>query len=360
MKTISIAPIDPSSAKTKSAPSASDVAVHNGAFLGLDVSVEEADIVIFPIPWDVTTSYRAGTVRGPEAVIEASYQLDLFSPYLANVADLKIGTIELSKEWYQRSAKLREKTARYITFLEEGGQASESPEMQKIIAEANAASLELQVWSQTVVRDLIQQGKRVLTLGGDHSVPMGPIAAHLEAYPEMSVLHFDAHADLREAYEGFHQSHASIMFNVLQLPNLKKLVQVGIRDVSPVEVELIEKDPRVVTYFDWSLQESLQEGKTWKEICDDIVSKLGPEVYISFDIDGLDPKLCPNTGTPVPGGLEMPQAIAIIQAVVKSGRKVVGADLVEVAPGPDGDQWDGNVGARILFQMMVAVAQTRT
>lgn len=336
----------------------SDVALHNGAFLGLDTSVPEADFVILPVPWDVTTSYRAGTVNGPQAVIEASYQLDLFSPYLKNIWQLKIGTVEIPMQWFERSQKLREKTAKYISTLEKGGDA-ESPEMQTILKEANQAGIELQQWTKAEVSKYLAAGKAVLTLGGDHSVPLGPIQAYCEKFPGLSILHFDAHADLREAYEGFEHSHASIMFNVLQLPGLGKLVQVGIRDVSEVEVSLIEKDKRISTFFDWQIQQDLQNGRTWNSICEDIVSQLGPQVYISFDIDGLDPKHCPNTGTPVPGGLELTQATSLIQAVVRSGRKVIGADLVEVAPGPNGDQWDGNVGARTLFQLLVATAQSR-
>lgn len=343
-----------------------DVAIHNGAYLGLDVDLREAEIVVFPIPWDVTTSYRPGTVNGPEAVIEASYQLDLFSPYLANVGDLKIGTLPLPSEWRLRSEELRKKTARYIGFLEEGGKPHESEEMRKILDEANQAAKELEAWSHREVAKLLREGRSVLTLGGDHSVPLGPIAAHLDQYPNLSILHFDAHADLRESYEGFEQSHASIMFNVLKLKNLGKLVQVGIRDVSEVEVDLSASHPKVETFYDWKLQEARQNGRTWSDISAEIISHLGNEVYISFDIDGLDPKLCPNTGTPVPGGYELAEATSLIQAVVRSGRRIVGADLVEVAPAPRSqsgnameDQWDGNVGARLLFQLMVAVAQGR-
>ncbi|MBX3017285.1 MAG: agmatinase [Bdellovibrionaceae bacterium] len=336
----------------------SDVGLKNGNYLGLDIEAKDADIVVFPIPWDVTTSYRPGTVDGPDSVLNASTQLDLYSPYLDDVGSLKIGTIPVPEQWRERSASLRKQTAQYISALEQGEDRG-TAEMTKIREAANRGGVELQEWSRKEVAKLLDQGQAVLTLGGDHSVPLGPIEAHAAKFPGLSVLHFDAHADLRDAYEGFEQSHASIMFNVLKLKGVDRLVQVGIRDVSEFEINLIKNDDRIHTFFDWDLKNAEYEGESWKSICDRIVAKLGPQVYISFDIDGLDPKLCPNTGTPVPGGLEMAQATALIQAVVRSGRKVVGGDLVEVAPAPEGDEWDGNVGARMLFQIMIAVAQGR-
>ena len=336
----------------------SGVAIRNGQFLGLDVALENSRMALLPIPWDVTTSYRPGTVNGPQAVMDASYQLDLFSPYLKDVWDMPLHTLQIPAAWVQKSQEYREKAEEYIAFLEEGGQVSDSPRMQGLLEEANQVCRELHQWSEKLAFEHLQQGRRVLTVGGDHSVSLGPIRAAAEYFGDISILHFDAHADLRDAYEGFQDSHASIMFNALKHPKVAHLVQVGIRDVSPVEIEFIRSEKRVKTYFDWDLRERLAEGDSWKTVCEEIVSHLGPRVYISFDIDGLDPKLCPNTGTPVPGGLELFQATYLIQTVVRSGRKVIGADLVEVAPGAGEDEWDGNVGARAVFQLAVAMMQS--
>jgi agmatinase len=336
----------------------SGVAVHNGQFLGLDVPLEKAKMVLLPIPWDVTTSYRPGTVWGPQVIVDASYQLDLFSPYMNEVWKLPLHTLPISDEWTKKSQSLRNETQRYIDFLEEGGDIATEPRMQEILRDANKACRELHEWSEKAAAEQLRQGRRVLTVGGDHSVSLGPIRAAADHFGEISVLHFDAHADLRDAYEGFDDSHASIMFNVMKHPKVRKLVQVGIRDVSPVEIEFIKKSDRVRTFFDWELQGRKAGGESWKKICEEVVSHLGPQVYISFDIDGLDPKLCPNTGTPVPGGLELFEATFLLQTVIQSGRKIVGADLVEVAPGPEGDEWDGNVGARTVFQLAVAMAQS--
>lgn len=333
----------------------SGVAIRNGQFLGLDVSLAEAKVVMLPIPWDVTTSYRPGTVGGPEAILNASYQLDLYSPWREEVWKTALHTLEIDQAWVTKSQSLRKSAEKLIGFLEEGGDVSESQSMQKLLAEVNSGCEMLHQWSYEQSLKHFRSHKKVLTFGGDHSVSLGPIRAAAEHYGEISVLHFDAHADLREAYEGFQDSHASIMFNVMKNPKIKKLVQVGIRDVSAVEVDLIKKDSRIKTYFDWDLQLRKAEGQSWSSVCQEIVSQLGKKVYISFDIDGLDPKLCPNTGTPVPGGLELFEASHLIREVTKSGREVIGADLVEVAPGPEGDEWDGNVGARTLFQLMLSL-----
>lgn len=339
----------------------SQVAIKNGAYFCFDGTAAEADFVFFSIPWDVTTSYRPGTRLGPNHVLDASAQVDLYSPDLKNVWELKLGTLDYSTHWDATSLRMREKAARYIEFLENGGDPSHSAPMAALLSEVNAEGEKLHAWAYETAKTWIQKGKTLLTVGGDHSVSLGPIKAYSEKYPNLSVLHFDAHADLRVAYEGFTHSHASIMDHVMRLPGVARLVQVGIRDVSQVEIERIQSDKKVKTYFDWDVKKRMYSGEAFSKIADEMISHLGPTVYISFDIDGLDPKLCPHTGTPVPGGLEFEQATYLIHKIVDSGRKLVGADLVEVAPNPanSDDQWNGNVGARILFQMLIAAARSR-
>jgi agmatinase len=170
----------------------------------------------------------------------------------------------------------------------------------------------------------------------------------------LGLLHLDAHADLRPAYEGFTWSHASIFYNVLdRIPGVAKLVQVGIRDLSEEEAEIAATSGgRAVIHHDDDLVARKFDGEPWGRIVDGIVGELPANVYLSFDIDGLDPALCPNTGTPVPGGLSFQEAVYLVAAVHKSGRRIVGLDLCEVAPGPEGDEWDANVGARLLYKMI--------
>jgi agmatinase len=209
------------------------------------------------------------------------------------------------------------------------------------------------VYDQT--REVLAQGKIAAVVGGDHSVPFGAFQAIAEKHPGFGILHFDAHSDTRKAYEGFEWSHASIMHNALErIPGIGKLVQVGIRDVCEEEIEYTaSQKARVKTFFDRNNQRRKIEGTTWATIAKEIVAELPKEVWVSFDIDGLDPRFCPHTGTPVPGGMDFAEACYVISALVQSGRKIVGFDLNEVAPNlaDEGDEWDANVGSRLLYKL---------
>lgn len=209
-------------------------------------------------------------------------------------------------------------------------------------------------WVYDEACKILALGKIPAVVGGDHSSPEGVIRAVSEHYKgTVGLLHFDAHADLREAYQGFVRSHASIMFNVMHAPwRPAKLVQVGIRDFCEEENALIEKRSDIRTFFDGDLKTQLFEGRTWAELTKAIIAELPKQVYVSFDIDALSPDFCPNTGTPVPGGLSFDQAVYVLKVLVQSGRKVVGFDLNEVAVGSDPEnEWDANVGARLLYKM---------
>lgn len=336
----------------------SQVAVKNNQLFGLETPLEDAKIVSFGIPWDVTTSYRPGTVNGPRTVLEASYQLDLVSPILDKAWELPLYTLPLNQEWQNTSASLRQESQAIIQALESGQDVSAQPHLLEALSRINQECAQLSQYTYDLTHKLLTEGKRVLAIGGDHATSLGPIRAHCEFYSDLSILHFDAHADLRNAYEGFKESHASIMYNVMETLSIKALVQVGIRDVSPVELDYSHRHPSIYTHLDWEIKSKLSQGQSWNAVVDQIIQPLSQTVYISFDIDGLDPKLCPNTGTPVPGGLELWQVQILIERVLASGRKIIGADLVEVAPGSDQDQWDGNVGARCAFLLACAIAKS--
>lgn len=333
--------------------------VGSGLF-GLPFTEEESEVVIFPIPWEVTVSYNAGTAQGPESMLNASTQIDLFDPELPNVWHLGIYMPQIPQDWAHESQRLREKTEEYITWLENGSQ-EKAGQFEDILKEVNQAGDKLLLWSKDATAAYLEQGKLVGVLGGDHSTPLGFMHALAEKHEEYGILQIDAHADLRDAYEGLTYSHASIMFNALKLPQVKKLVQVGIRDLCQAEADLVaQSNGRIITFYDSKIKSKMYEGNSWRKQCKKIIAQLPQKVYISFDIDGLDPKLCPGTGTPVPGGFEFEQAVYLIKALVKSGRKIIGFDLCEVAPGET--EWNGNVGARLLYKLCnwMAVSQGRT
>lgn len=321
----------------------------NGNIYGLPFDTETANLVILPVPWEVTVSYRAGTGQAPAAILEASLQVDLYDPYVKNAWKLGIAMCDIDQNILQKNDSFRVKAEKYIQELSIGFVADENAELVSIRDEINSASQELNLWVKNESLAFLNRGKVVALLGGDHSTPLGLMQALTEKYPSFGILHIDAHADLRSAYEGFEFSHASIMFNAIKMPQITHLVQVGIRDFCEAELEIIQSDKRISTFFDRDLKHEQFMGTNWVNQCEQIIAKLPDNVYLSFDIDGLDPKLCPNTGTPVPGGLELEQSLYLIEKLVDSGRKIIGFDLNEVAPGED--EWDANVAARLLYRV---------
>jgi len=321
----------------------------NGNIFGLPFDCNEANLVILPVPWEVTVSYRAGTANAPEAIHEASLQVDLFDPFVKDAWKLGIAMKEVNLDIMGKSNLLRQKAEYYIGQLANGSSASKNPELLAIQSELNREGQKLNEWVKNESLELLKQNKIVALLGGDHSTPLGLMQALAERNTAFGILHIDAHADLREAYEGFEFSHASIMYNAIKIQQISHLVQVGIRDFCEAELGLIQSDKRITAFFDRDIKHQQYEGSNWATICDKIIDILPEKVYLSFDIDGLDPKLCPNTGTPVPGGLELEQAIYLIEKLVYSGRTIIGFDLNEVAPGED--EWDANVGARLLYRL---------
>ena len=336
------------------------VGIANGNLFGFPVTENEAEIVIIPIPWDATASYGKGTSDGPKAILDASVQLDFYHPKLENAFQTKVFMTAISNEWKEINTKLCIEAIEYIGFLEDGGKLEDNTDFQQTVSTISEAQNALKDNLKNRALDLMKNGKLVGVLGGEHSTPLGLIEAIDSQNKPFGILQIDAHADLRDAYEGFEQSHASIMFNALKnCPNLTKLVQVGIRDIAQSEVDLIENsNGRISTYFDWNLKEGQFNGETWASQIEAIISDLPENVYISFDIDGLSPELCPNTGTPVAGGFKLEEITYLLFKLAASGKKIVGFDLNEVAPGKD-DDWDANVGARALWNLICAVESNR-
>ena len=323
----------------------------NNNIFGLPFSEEEARLVILPIPWEVTVSYNAGTARAPEHIFTASLQVDLFDPDIKDAWKQGFFMRPTDKKVLMKSDYLRKEAELYINYISQGEIVAENKFMCKSLKDINEGSNFLNNWVYEQTKDLLEQGKLVGLLGGDHSTPLGFFKAIAERHGDFGILQIDAHCDLRVAYEDFKYSHASIMYNALEeIPALKKLVQVGVRDYCGEEVDYINNSGgRINTYFDKAIKERQYDGESWKQIADEIVNQLPEKVFISFDIDGLDPKLCPHTGTPVQGGFETEQVFYLFKRLLQSGRKLIGFDLNET--GVSHDEWDENVGARCLFKL---------
>ncbi|OCQ98340.1 agmatinase [Nostoc sp. MBR 210] len=320
----------------------------NGNLFGLPFDYESANLIVFAVPWEVTVSYGAGTANGPQRILDASTQLDLFDFDNPDGWKQGIFLVEIPQDILEKNNYYRTLAAQIIERLAQAKPITDTPDLTPILTEINQASQQVNHWLFTQSQAAINQGKQVAVIGGDHSSPLGYLQALATKYSNYGILHIDAHADLRDAYEGFEFSHASIMFNAVKIPQISKLVQVGLRDISHDEVQMIDQSHgRIVAYYDPAIKQKLYAGITWIEICREIITHLPEYVYISFDIDGLDPKLCPNTGTPVAGGLELEQAFCIFRELVNSGRKIIGFDVCEVGDA----EWDGNVGARVVYKL---------
>ena len=323
----------------------------NNNIFGLPFTEEDARLVILPIPWEVTVSYNAGTARAPDHIFTASLQVDLFDPEYKDAWKQGFFMRSPDKKILMKSDYLRKEAELYIHYISQGEPVENNKFMCKTLKEINQGSLFLNDWVYEQTKALMAKGKLVALLGGDHSTPFGFFKAIADQYNDFGILQIDAHCDLRKAFEGFNYSHASIMYNAIEeIPALKKLVQVGIRDYCEEELDYIhQSNGRVVTYFDRDIKHRQYEGETWKNITDEIIAHLPQQVFISFDIDGLDPKLCPHTGTPVQGGFETEQIFYLLHAIHRAGKKIIGFDLNEV--GVSSNEWDENVGARVLYKL---------
>jgi agmatinase len=327
----------------------SGIGQDNGNFGGLPFDYDTADLILVGVPWEVTVSYHTGTALGPEATLTASRQLDLYDFDNPDGWKQGIFMLPIPAHILAQNQDLRPQAARIIDQLAQGKTIEKDPELVSLLATINQAGEAVNQWVFEQSQKAINLGKRVGVIGGDHSVPLGHLRAIATKYHSFGILHIDAHADLRKAYEGFQFSHASIMYNALEgLPQLAKLVQVGVRDLCQEESDRIAAYPqRISAHFDPVLKQKRYAGVTWLELCRQMIAELPQQVYVSFDVDGLDPKLCPHTGTPVPGGLELEEAFCLLREVVHSGRQIIGFDVSEVG----NDPWDGGVATKIVYKL---------
>lgn len=324
---------------------------------GIPMSEDDSKVVLLPVPWEVTTSYGNGTSMGPALIRQASEQIDLFDLETGKSYEQGYHMRPISDEILSLNKNMKVKAQKLIAM--KTSLSDDTQTMDSLLNEVNSACAEMSDWVYKNSKEILEKNKLLGLVGGDHSSPLGAIRAVSEKHQgDIGVLHIDAHSDTRKSYQGFEQSHASIMYNVMQLPIApKKLVQIGIRDFCEEEYNFVTNHKGIKTFFDIELKRDLLSGKTWSTICENILKELPQKVYISFDIDGLDPRYCPQTGTPVPGGLEIDQVFFLFKALADSGRQIVGFDLNEVSTGDinanleEISEWDGNVGARILYKL---------
>ena len=276
-----------------------------GRYAGLpdqfcDLSTSE--IVILSVPFDQTSTYQKGSHKGPDALIEASRNMELYD-------------IETESEVYQKGI---------FTDAAIQGETSE---------------LMLALTYQRT-KELLDLGKFVMTIGGEHSISYASIRAHAEHEGSLTVLQFDAHSDLQNAYENNPWSHASVMARVKEIPQVTKIVSVGIRSMSSEELTNLD---RANTFF----AHELDERGEWM---DRLLEKLTGPLYLTFDLDVFDSSLMPSTGTPEPGGLNWNQIMTVLKKVIKQ-KRVVGCDIVELCPNPYNPAPD-YLAAKLVYKIL--------
>lgn len=331
-------------------------AAAEGGLYGLPFDAEQSDIIIIPVPWEVTVSFGSGTGEGPDSIREASAQIDLHHHDFPELWKRGIYMDTCPGELIAAGRRAKELAGDIIAALEEGEDIPSNSILTDKLERVNEACARMNEWVKERAAFWIKKGKLVGLAGGDHSIPLGYIQLQGDMHEQFGILHIDAHMDLREAYEGFTFSHASIFYNVLEtVPQVSRLVQVGIRDYCEQENNYVRSDAeRISVYFDREVRKRMYKGENWDKLCHEIVESLPEKVHISVDIDGFDPKLCPNTGTPVPGGLEYEELMHLLNVLKSAGKEIIGFDLCEVSASEDG--WDGNVGARVLFHLCGVLA----
>lgn len=266
-------------------------------FLGLEKehsTFDSSRIIIVPVPYEHTVSYGGGTKNGPRAILDASHYVEYFDE-------------ETKREIYKEYGIATLLPLNFLKKKDEGA---------------------LQEIHETVL-SLIGLNKFVAILGGEHTISSATIAAFAKKFSNLSVLQFDAHSDLRDQYLGNKYSHASVMARVCEFLDPKKLVQVGIRAQCKEEAEFI-RDNNINTFYAHELRSGAYTRflRTWD---DEVVEHLTDTVYVSFDVDGLDPSIMPATGTPEPNGLFWDEILRCLKKVGQK-RKIVGFDVVEFAP----------------------------
>ena len=280
-------------------------------FLALDKefsSYKDSYITILPIPYESTTSFGKGAARGPAAILDASHYVEFFDEELNRELCFEKGISTIKSLNLER--KKGKKAVEYIC---------------------------------EVIQELINDGKYVVTLGGEHTISIAPIKVHLDFYKDMSVLQFDAHSDLRDRYKGKRYSHACFAARILELTT--EIIQVGVRAQSKEEYNFI-KEKKINTFYAYEIRNG-KYGTNWQEA---VIKLLKEKVYVTFDVDYFDPSLMPSTGTPEPNGFFWDETIKFLKTLGQE-RKVIGFDVVELAPIKEFSSPD-YLAAKLIYKML--------
>ena len=324
----------------------------NGCYFGLSHDPESAALVLLSAPWDTTTSLRSGSSYAPDAIIEVSRYVDFYEPLAPNSWQKGIATAPIDYSIQDLSHRLRSDAERVINLHDELGMSVIDNLMyERRLRRVNEGSVEVNNNIFQQASNWLSKDKIVGLVGGDQSVTYGIVRAMGYKYEKLGLLHIDSKCDMREAFQGFDFSHASTMFNIMRdVPQVDKLVSVGVQEFSPIEWERVSNNGRIKVFTAQQMWSDQFEGTPWSKIVDDIIAELPDHVYISLDIDGLMNECSPNKGHMTAGGLNFHQVIYLMDRIITSGRRIVGFDLTEVSPNIE-NKADMRIVARLLFKM---------
>ena len=262
--------------------------------------LEKSKIILIPVPYDGTSTWGKGADKGPEAFLEASENMELYD-------------IETDSEVYKQGI--------YLT-----DPITENSSPEAMVNEVH-----------TITKDFIKRNKFVTLFGGEHSMSIGSIRAFNECFDDLTVLQIDAHADLRESYEGTKYNHACAVYEANQTTNL---VQVGIRSMDAIEKTLMDEEK---TFF----AHDMVNDEYWM---DKVIETMTDNVFITLDLDAFDPSIMPSTGTPEPGGLFWYETLEFLKQVFED-KNVVGFDIVELCPNKN-DKSSDFLAAKLYYKML--------
>lgn len=271
----------------------------------------DSNIVIQSVPYEHTVSYGEGTINGPKEIIKASAYVEFYDDEFDNELCFSEGIATL-----------------YPIDLN----GCYDKKMIDKVAQCTG--------------ELLKDDKFVVTLGGEHTISTAPILAHFNKYNNLSVLHFDAHSDLRDIYQNNKYSHACFAARVCEFLDPKKLTQVGIR-AQCIEESIFIKEQKVNTFY----ASAIKRGSYGTDWMYKLVDTLSNEIYITFDLDFFDPAIMPATGTPEPDGFNYNDALNIFRIIRQKGKKIVGFDVVELSP-MDGLSHPNILAARLVYKLL--------
>lgn len=324
----------------------------NGNYFGIALEPERAALVLLSAPWDATASLRSGSSYAPDAVIEASRYVDFYEPLAPNTWRKGIATAPIDYSIQDLSHRLRSDAEGVIKLHDELGiSVLDNLMYERRLRRVNEGSAEMNLNLFKQVTRWLKQDKIVGVVGGDQSVTYSTVRALGHKYEKLGVVHIDSKCDMHESYQGFDFSHASTMYNILRdVPQVEKLVAVGVQEFSPIEWERATNDSRVSLYTAQDIWSRQFEGDTWANIVRSIINELPNDVYLSLDIDGLENECSPNRGHLTAGGLGFHRVVYLMERIVASGRRIVGFDITEVVPSIE-NKAEMRVVARLLFKM---------